>query len=139
MLQPPEVIIGLKSDGEQLTTVITLTAPLRFTLPPREPLWLLERHFIVPAGYSSDGASVPRVFWRLLSPPIDPITIAPSIIHDFLYDYAWKYDITRDECDRWYRTALIAQGYPRWKANLTYIGIRLFGWRHWHTTPHHFT
>lgn len=135
MIQPPEVIVGLQADGERLTTAITLVAPLRFTLPPREPLWLLERHFVVPAGYVSDGASVPRLFWRLLSPPIDPVTLAPSIIHDWLYDNAWKYDLTRLECDRWYRDALIANGYQKWKANLTYFGIRLRGGRHWRRGP----
>ena len=133
MLQTPEVIVGLKSDGERLTTAITLVSPLEFTLPPRKPLWLLPRRFTVPAGYVSDGASVPRLFWRLLSPPIDPVTLAPSIIHDWLYDNAWRYDLTRLECDRWYRDALVANGYPLWKANLTYIGIRLVGWRHWQT------
>lgn len=131
MPNPPEVTIGLKSDGERLTTAITLVAPLEFTLPPREPLWLLKRRFTVPCGFTSDGASVPRFFWRLLSPPIDPVTLAPSIIHDWLYTQGGIRDLTRLECDRWYRNALIANGYPRWKANITYVGIRLFGWRHW--------
>lgn len=85
-------------------------------------------HVIVPDGYLSDGASVPRFFWRILSPEIDPITLAPSIGHDYLYE---KKMMTRKETDQWYRKELIENGYPKWKATLTYWGVRLFGWRHW--------
>lgn len=108
-----------------------LLEPLCFELPPRPPLWLLKRRFTAPVGFSSDGASVPRFLWRLLSPRIDPVTLAPSIAHDWLYTQAGRRDLTRVECDTWYRDALILRGYPRWKATLTYIGVRLFGTRHW--------
>ena len=108
-----------------------LLEPLQFTMPPRPPLWLLVRRFAVPAGFKSDGASVPRFLWRLLSPRIDGVTLAPSIAHDWLYTQAGKRDLTRPECDAWYCSALIARGYPRWKSWLTYFGVRLFGWRHW--------
>ena len=110
-----------------------LLEPLQFTMPPRPPLWLLTRRFTVPVGFKSDGASVPRFLWRLLSPRIDPVTLAPSIAHDWLYTQAGRRDLTRKECDGWYRDALILRVYPRWKATLTYIGVRLFGGRHWGT------
>ena len=32
--------------------------------------------FIVPAGFESDGASVPRFLWSSVSPQIDPRTLA---------------------------------------------------------------
>jgi hypothetical protein len=38
----------------------------------------------IPAGYESDGASVPRLFWRLF-PPSGPWTGA-AIVHDWLCD-----------------------------------------------------
>jgi len=131
MLEAPEVIVGIKARGNELTTCITLASDLHFTLPPDGGIWLLPRHLRVPEGFVSDGASVPRFFWRLLSPPIDPITLGPSIIHDWLYINAKKYHLTRKECDRWYYIALYRNGYPLWKCDLTYLGIRLLGWRHW--------
>lgn len=129
MLHNPAIHIYDSTD--ERGDLFELLEPLCFELPPRPPLWLLKRRFTVPVGFKSDGASVPRFLWRLLSPRIDPITLAPSIAHDWLYTQAGRRDLTRGECDSWYRDALILRGYPRWKSQLTYIGVRLFGGRHW--------
>lgn len=129
MLEAPGVIVGLQVRGDRLTTCITLTAPLSFdmqTATMERPL-----HVMIPAGYVSDGASVPRFFWRLLSPPVDPVTLAPSIAHDWLYDNAARLGLDRADCDSWYCDALQDNGYPIWKCLLTYIGVRIFGSRHW--------
>lgn len=83
---------------------------------------------IVPKGYRSDGASVPRFLWRLLSPQIDPVTLAPSIGHDYLYEHRIG---SREDADEWYREKLIENGYPKWKARITYYGLRWFGGSHW--------
>ena len=84
--------------------------------------------YTVPKGFASDGASVPRFLWRLLSPKIDPVTLTPSVVHDYLYAFAIG---TRAEADYWYCGALVDNGYPPWKAFLTLIGVRLFGGRHY--------
>ena len=129
MLEAPGIIVGLQARGDRLTTCITLTAPLSIniqTATMERPL-----HVTIPAGYVSDGASVPRFFWRLLSPPVDPVTLAPSIAHDWLYDNSRRYNLGRLECDIWYYYALMENGYPLWKCELTYWAIRLFGWMHW--------
>ena len=123
--------IHIYDSTDERGDLFELLEPLQFTVPPRPPLWLLERPFTVPVGFMSDGASVPSFLWRLLSPKIDPVTLAPSIAHDWLYTQAKRRDLTRLECDRWYYGALILRGYPRWKARLTYLGVRFFGWRHW--------
>ena len=84
--------------------------------------------WVIPVGFRSDGASVPRVLWRLLSPAIDPQTLWASLIHDYCYLYRIT---TRQMCDAAYRDQLIEDGYPAWKARLTYCGLRLFGGSHW--------
>jgi len=95
-----------------------------------DEIWFtyLGERYCVPAGYLSDGASVPRLLWRLLSPCIDPVTLVPSIVHDYLYE--WRLG-TRYDADLFYATALDQNGYPLWKCLLTYIGLRLFGGSHW--------
>ena len=84
--------------------------------------------YVVPEGFISDGASVPRFFWRLLSPCIDPITLGPSIEHDWRYE---NHIGTRAECDADYKDRLIENGYPRWKAYLTLLGVRIGGKSHY--------
>lgn len=111
-----KVEINSRKDGKSIITL----EELHFTFQGE---W-----YIVPAGYASDGASVPRLLWRLLSPCIDPVTLAPSICHDFLYEWGIG---TRYEADEWYMDALYRAGYPAWKCILTFIGIRLFGGSHY--------
>lgn len=79
-------------------------------------------------GYVSDGASVPRFFWRLLSPKINVTTLVPSLVHDRLYE---TQVVSREQADIYYYNALRRNGYPWWKSALTFWGLRLFGHSHW--------
>ena len=40
---------------------------------------------IVPIGYESDGASVPRFFWRYVFPPGDVHAMRAAFLHDYVY------------------------------------------------------
>lgn len=83
---------------------------------------------VVPHGFVSDGASVPRIFWRLLDPPISARTLVPSVIHDYLYQ---AQTTTRAAADALYYRDLRAHGYARWKSALVWLGVRLGGWVAW--------
>lgn len=46
--------------------------------------------FIIPSGYTWDGATIPRIFWRLIGAKSDNRFLVPSLIHDVLcenHDY----------------------------------------------------
>lgn len=46
--------------------------------------------FTIPKGYTWDGATIPRVFWRLIGSKSDNRFLVPSLIHDVLcenHDY----------------------------------------------------
>jgi len=84
----------------------------------------------VPAGFESDGASVPRFFWRLVFPPGDADALRAAILHDYIYrehPAGW----TRADADRLFYMILVADGVPKFRALLAYWGVRLFGWRSW--------
>ena len=40
--------------------------------------------FLVPQNYTWDGATIPRIFWRLIGPNTSPEFLIPSMIHDIL-------------------------------------------------------
>lgn len=88
---------------------------------------LLEPLPPVPAGYVSDGMSIPRLFWRLLSPPVDGRTLGPCIRHDWRYGAG---EPSRAEADRLLREELIGNGYPRRKAWCVWLGVRIGGAKH---------
>lgn len=100
--------------------VIVLDSQLVFCVGGKE--------HVIPVGFTSNGMSVPRCLWSLISPQFHPKTLAPSIIHDYLYEH---YILCRREADRWYRDALIDNGYAEWKAWVVYFAITLFGKNHW--------
>ena len=84
--------------------------------------------YTIPEGFQSDGMSIPRFFWRFISPQLDFQTLIPSIQHDFAYMYHIG---ERRDIDKWYRNLLVAYGMPKWKADIVYMGVRLGGSSHW--------
>ncbi|BCG64106.1 MAG: hypothetical protein methR_P1872 [Methyloprofundus sp.] len=44
-----------------------------------------ETTFVIPSGYQFDGASIPRIFWAILSPT--GILLIPGLLHDYAYEH----------------------------------------------------
>jgi len=81
---------------------------------------------VVPMGYVTDFASVPRaplIYWLCGNTSTEA-----SVIHDFLYDQKKE---SRATCDAVLREASIVSGVPRWRAWLMWAGVRCFGATHW--------
>lgn len=83
----------------------------------------------IPAGYMSDGASVPQWLWWFLPPWGDRATFA-ALLHDYLLDRLQGFQpggaiaATRSACDRQFLLACLALGVPAWKAYAAYFGVR---------------
>ena len=43
--------------------------------------------FRIPKGYCYDGASIPRLFWRVIGPGTDNRFLIPALIHDILCEH----------------------------------------------------
>lgn len=88
------------------------------------------RKLKIPKDFESDGASIPRVLWRLVSPCIHQSTIRAAIAHDFLYrttPEGWS----RKDADEFFHDICKRDGLADFQADLAYIGLRLFGWQSW--------
>lgn len=84
----------------------------------------------IPAGFESDGCSVPRILWGFLSPNIDPRTIRAAITHDYIYrntPVGW----TRLEADELFYDFMVEDGFAEFKAGTAYYGVRIFGGSSW--------
>lgn len=80
----------------------------------------------VPAGFVTDGASVPQVFWNILSPFGD--YFGSALIHDYLYSPANNW-FTRAEADEIFLEAMTLAGVPWIRRRIIYRAVRLGGWR----------
>lgn len=87
----------------------------------------------VKSGFQTDGASIPRLLWRVFGSPYDPDIFPAAIGHDALYRGEI---VPRKDADLAFLEMMEASGVPEKKRRLVYRGVRWFGWITWlsHTT-----
>tara|TARA_R110000851_G_scaffold227519_4_gene380329 strand:- start:18 stop:446 length:429 start_codon:yes stop_codon:yes gene_type:complete len=76
----------------------------------------------IPAGYTSDGASVPKLFWKVVGTPFAPNFIEAAFVHDFLVDQ--NYDDVL--ADKMFFDMLVYAGVNKYKAKAMYIAVRSY-------------
>jgi len=81
----------------------------------------------VPVGFITNFASVPRIFWSLIS-PVDNHGKA-AVVHDFCY--ATQYTSKR-RCDDIFYEGLRVLNVPKFKAVCMYWAVRIGGWFAWY-------
>jgi hypothetical protein len=82
--------------------------------------------FIVPEGFVTDFASVPRLPLAFLL--TGDSAHEAAVVHDFLYS---RGVVDRQTADAVFKEAAIASGEPGWKAALMHLGVRMGGWIAW--------
>lgn len=84
----------------------------------------------VPAGFLTDGASIPRLFWSWASPIGRHAQSA--ILHDYLCEYlsvivdGENTPITRAHADLIFKESLLVLGVSKARANLMYAGVSAY-------------
>lgn len=86
----------------------------------------------VPAGFVTDFASIPRVFWTIL--PKDGTYTYAAIVHDYLY---WEQPVSRDEADLILRFAMEDFKVEAAKIRTIYAGVTLGGGAAWKENAEH--
>lgn len=81
---------------------------------------------VVPAGFVTDLASIPRIFWSLL--PTDGIYTFPAIVHDYLY---WTQKYPRETADIVFRYGMADMKVSTVAASAIYTAVRVGGGSAW--------
>jgi hypothetical protein len=84
----------------------------------------------VPAGFVTDFASIPRIFWNIAPPSY---YAKPAILHDWLYYNGAVGDlvVTRAQADKTFRDALKETGVNGTRRWIMWSAVRTFGGRAW--------
>lgn len=102
----------------------TVTAPL---------IWqdAVYGRLVVPAGFVTDLASIPRLFRNL--PWLDPngLSRRPAVVHDWLYGSQPGRRYGKKFADSFLRAALIAEGATHGDAMTFYYAVHWFGGSSW--------
>lgn len=77
----------------------------------------------VPKGFITDGASIPQVFWSVLS-PFDNY-FGAAVIHDYLYTY--NIGFNREQADLIFKEAMFNLGVPWYTREVIFRAVRIFG------------
>lgn len=109
---------------------MTLHEPLVYTSA------LLQRTLVVPAGFTTDLASIPQLLWNIL-PPIGKYDRA-AVLHDFLYRVG---GVTKAQADGVLKEVMEFRQVTLWKRWVIYAGVRTGGFVPWnryraHDTEH---
>jgi hypothetical protein len=82
--------------------------------------------FVVPAGFKTDLASVPRI--PIVYDLCGDTSSKAAALHDFLYS---THPVTREMADAVLREASAVTGVPGWRRWLMWAGVRVGGASHW--------
>jgi hypothetical protein len=122
--------------------------PDKLIVSPLKTEWEIQRDFryvdrdidteiLVPAGFKTDFASIPRIFWAIL-PPWDVEYGKPAVIHDYLYrrhEYAKRAEFKRGNiryqnrkwADKIFLRGMKQNGENIITRQIIYWAVRIFG------------
>lgn len=82
---------------------------------------------VVPKGYITNGADIPRLLWSIF-PPNSPEYLTAVVIHDCAIDFVKhkKYGYTFKKADDLFLEVMLEIGVSNWKAKLFYYSCRLY-------------
>lgn len=106
-----------KSDGEILIKLL-------------DPLKVRTRFgtVIIPEGFLSDGASIPKCARALVGSPFEFEYLAAAVVHDGLYRRGMYDSYTRAQADLVFRDLMWDTKVAKWKIPVFYAAVRSGGW-----------
>lgn len=79
---------------------------------------------MIDSGFLFDGASIPRLFWSMLTTPFNPEVLRAAGIHDHLYR---THLVSKKVADRKFRSVLLEDGVDEESAMSMYTAVRWGG------------
>ena len=108
--------ISAQKRGSRMIRVCILDRPLDYFSA------ILDRVVVVPVGFASDGASVPRALWSIY-PPFGKYLEA-AVVHDY---FCVTHEIDSVTAAKVFREAMKVCGVNKWRRNKMYWAVRIGG------------
>jgi len=86
--------------------------------------------YCVPAGFVTDGASIPKVLWSVIGSPMTGKYVPVAVLHDYLYSKRCIYKVSFEEANEIFYRGMLKLGVNRFKAYLMYRAVCMFGKSH---------
>lgn len=82
--------------------------------------------FVIPKGYCYDGATIPRLFWRIIGAKTDNVFLIGALVHDVMTENHNYVDNDRNFSSKVFRALLVAGGVSKVKAQVMYLAVDNF-------------
>ena len=82
--------------------------------------------FTIPKGYKWDGATIPKIFWRIIGSKTDSAFLIPSLIHDVLCENHNYVENDRYFADKVFERLLYCAGVSDFKRWLMFNSVETF-------------
>lgn len=82
--------------------------------------------FTIPKGYCYDGATIPRLLWRVIGSKTDNTFLIAALVHDAICENHHYVDCDRNFSSLVFRELLIAGGVGKVKAQIMYLAVDNF-------------
>ena len=82
--------------------------------------------YVIPEGFTTDGASIPPLFWAMVGHPYSPSSLRAAILHDWMCrerDHRWSSTAVH----RIFFAALLADGVAFPRAWVMWLATHWFG------------
>jgi len=110
------------------------TGKIRTTEDLHVDLFPYGQTLTIPAGFESDGYSIPQILWPVLGSPSSQSHCLPAVVHD------WYCERATTPPERAFGDAVFFlllhrhSEVPAWKRRILYFGVRLFALFLWKPT-----
>lgn len=94
------------------------------------PLVEIQRKHVVKAGFLTDGASIPRLFWSIVGSPFEGGPLRAAVFHDSICDLALTQRARRDG-DNQFIWIMEEDGVPWLQRYAMFYAVRLYGFWVW--------
>ncbi len=92
----------------------------------------LDNIITIPESFTTDFASVPRIFWSIIPP--DGKWSQSAVLHDYLYSKHGKLEdktYSRKQCDKIFLNAMHVLDVSYLRRMTMYRAVRMGGWKSW--------
>jgi hypothetical protein len=119
----------MKVDSNPISPIVKPIAnSMLYSLDQKMEVSIDSAMLIVPKGFTTDGASIPRIFWFTTGTPFSPHYMRGAIIHDYLYQTGM---FERKLADRVMYHFILNDNTSKYNATKIYCALRIAGWYTW--------
>ncbi|URC15160.1 phospholipase [Paraglaciecola Antarctic GD virus 1] len=94
----------------------------KYKLEAAHSFKISDDYFAIPKGFTSDGATIPKMFWKIIGSPFSPDFIEAAFVHDYLIYISYDGKLR----DQKFYEVLLKNDVGRIRARVMWYGVTIY-------------